>query len=188
MTAFGFTAIDTLDGSDFNGKLREIIIDDGAAAFVGDMMILGGTALAADKTPRVTPAGDAAAGNTLLGALMEVFPDFTDEGSLITNYAPAGADREGRIAYGDQVVYLAREDALVGPIDGTEIGGSVDLITGTGDTITGMSAMALNSDTAALDKAQALNLLRLGRSADNAFEATVGGTGAIFEVSINPVA
>jgi hypothetical protein len=188
MTAFGFSAIGTTDGSDYHGKMRDAILDDGANMFVGDMMILGGTALAADTLPRITPAASAAAGNTLLGALASIYPDFTDEGSLTRNYHLSGSDGVGKIVEGSEVVYACREDALVDPIDGTEIGGSVDLITGTGSTITGMSGMALDSDSAALDKAQALNLLALNEQQGNVFEATVGGTGAIFNVSINPVA
>jgi len=188
MTAFGFAPIGTTDGADYHGKMRDVILDDGANAFVGDMLILGGTALAADTVPRLTPAASAAAGNTLKGALVSIYPDFTDEGSLVTNYHASGADGVGKVCWGEDVIFAAREDALVGPIDGTEIGGSVDLITGTGSVITGISGMALDSSSAALDKAQALNLLQLDLQQGNVFEATVGGTGAIFNVSINPVA
>lgn len=187
MTAFGFVPIGTTDGADYHGKMRDVIIDDGANAFVGDMLIRGGTILAADKALRLTPAATAAAGNTLIGALVSIYPDFTDEGSLTRNYHASGADGEGRICYGNDVVYAAREDAVADAISGLEIGGSVDLITGAGNTITGMSGMSLDSSTAAADLVQALEILRLGLAEANDY-VSAGDTGAIFQVKINPVA
>ena len=187
MTAFGFAPINTSDGSDYHGKMRDVILDDGADAFIGDMLILGGTALAADEFPRLTPASSAAAGNTLKGALASIYPDFTNEGSLVTNFHDASVqgDGIGKVCWGEDVIFAAREDADGGAMDGTTIGGSVDLITGTGDTISGMSGMALDSSSAALDKVQALNLLQIDLQQGNAFGLSGG---AIFHVSINPVA
>lgn len=184
--AFGFVPVDTLDGADYHGKMRDVTIDDTTASFVGDFMSAG-TNVAADENQRVQTSLPADAYAALVGALMEIYPDFTDEGSLITNYAAAGAgDRQGRVVRGDDVIYQAREDALVDPLDGADIGTGVDLINPGGDTVTGMSGMLLDSSSTAAT-GQFL-IRRLGKLADNAFEAVVGGPGAIFEVSINPAA
>ncbi len=185
-SAFGFSPVGTTDGADYHGKMREIILDDGAAAYMGDMLILSGTILATDKVERMAPAATGAAGNTLVGALTEVYPDFTDEGSLITNYHPAGSDGSGRICYGTDVIFAAREDAVADVISGLEVGGSVDLVTGT--PALDVSAMALDSDTAAANLTQALKIVRLGEQVSNEFAAAAGDVGAVFHVTINPVA
>lgn len=187
MSAFGFVPVGTTDGSDYHGKMRDVILDTGANAFLGDMLVAG-TNLAADETLRVTPAASGAAGNTLVGALVEIYPDFTDEGSLVRNYHASGQDGEGRICYGNDVIFEAREDAVAAAIDGADIGGSVDLIAGAGDLITGVSGHLLDSDTAAANLTQALEILRLGLQQANDFVAPGAANGAIFQVKINPVA
>lgn len=186
-TPFGFVPIGTTDGSDYHGKMRDVIIDDTIATYVGDMMV-NATNVAADLVKRVDSAtGVAPAGDTFVGGLVEIFPDFTDEGSLISNFAPvSGGDRSGRIVYGSEVIYEAREDAVGELITGDEIGGSVDIITGTGSDITGISAMSLDSSTAAANLTQAMAILQKDQQIANV--GSVGSVGALWQVTINPVA
>ncbi len=185
MSAFGFVPVDTLDGADYHGKMRDVTVDDGTASFVGDFMSAG-TQVAADQNQRVRTSLPADAFAPLVGALMSLYPDFTDEGSLISNYAPAGGgDRQGRVVRGNDVVYQAREDADASALTGTAIGSAVDLINPGGSTVTGMSGMLL--DSSSLAATGQFLVRRLGLLADNAF-ATAGQLGAVFEVSINPAA
>lgn len=184
-TPFGFVPIGTTDGSDYHGKLRDVILDNGANLFIGDMLI-NSTSVAGDKVQRVETALAATLGALLVGALVEIYPDFTDEGTLVRNYHAAGADGDGRIAYGSQVIYAAREDADTSVIDGTEIGGSVSLIqTTTGDLITGISGQALDSSTAIAGITLPLRILQLDQQQGNDYQVAAGGDGSIFQVVIN---
>ncbi len=111
-----FAPIDTTDGSDWHGKLREVEIGSGVAnTFLGDMMALSGTGSADGRAEGVilATAGDATAfggagGSTdLAGAIVSFTPDFTDEGTLIRNFHLTGAVQLGKLVYGSNVIYEA---------------------------------------------------------------------------------
>lgn len=184
-SAFGFVPFSTTDGADYHGKMRDITIDDTTASFVGDFMS-GDTNVAADQNRRLQTSIVADDASELVGALVEIFPDFTDEGSLISNFAPAGGgDRQGRVVYGSDVLYEVREDAVGAALDGADIGLAVDMTVATaGDTITGISGQALDSSFTPTAVGQFL-LHRLGQQSNNVFAIT-GGIGAVWQVSINP--
>ncbi len=144
----GFVPIGTTDGSDYHGKLRQLTLDGASLAFLGDMVIAG-TDVAADIVPRVeTAPDDQEAG--MLGAIVEFVPDFTDEGSLVTNNHPAGTtitdDQSVRVVYGSGVLYAGVVEASV---DGTVIGTVRQLDASVaGNAVTGVSGQRIGDAAA----------------------------------------
>ena len=187
MTPFGFVPLGTTDGSDYHGKMRDVVLDTATNSlplFQGDMLA-SITPAVTDKVQRVEQA-DEASFTDLLGSLVEIFPDFNDEGSLIANFIAAdSADRSGRVVYGSDVIYAVREDAVGGALDGADIGLAADMAaSAAGDIITGISGQALDSSVAVATTGQFL-LLQLDQQQGNDF-AVSGGVGAIWQVTINP--
>lgn len=155
----GFTPIGTMDGSDYHGKLAVVLFSasDTVPAFQGDMVIEDLTnPAAANKYPPVTQAvgteGTPSLPAVLLGAIAEFYPDFTDEGSLITNFRAASTARQARITRGTAVIYAVAADNLVSIIDGLDIGDTLDMIqpaSPSGDIVTGISGQVLDSSDVA---------------------------------------
>ncbi len=132
----GFAPVGTTDGSDYHGKMQDLLLDDGADVFIGDIVDLDTTnAAATDTTLRASKA--AAATGSHYGAVVEFFPNFNDEGTLIKNYHENGdGDQSIRVVFGSVVVFAGADD---GTLDGTDIGSPFDFIDNGGDTITGIS-------------------------------------------------
>lgn len=175
---FGAVAIGTSDGSDYHGKLREVafLAGDAVACFIGDFVKLTGTGTADGLKPVVAQA---AASNTLVGVLVSLVPDFTDEGSLTTNHRLASTARTGMVLFGSDVLYVMQEDSVGGALAVTDIARNAEIIVAAGDTISGISAMEIDSSTV-VDATAQLRLRRIDASLDNAL-----GVNAKWIVNIN---
>jgi len=175
----GLTPIGTLSGSDFTGKLRRVAFaaGDAVACFQGDLVKLTGTADATGKLPVVAQS---AAGDASIGVIASFIPDYTDEGSLTTNYRKASTAREALVYWGQDVLYKIQEDSVGNAIEITEAGLNCNVIVGSGDTTTGISAMELDSDSAAGTSTLNLRLHRVHDAPGNDL-----GTNAEWVVSIN---
>ncbi len=162
---FGAVPIGTSDGADYHGKLREVefLASDATACFINDFVTLTGTAGADGFTPVVTQA---AAGDSLIGTLVSLVPTFEDEGSLTLNYRTASSARKGYVAFGSDVLYTMQEDSDGGALTAADAGQNVDIVVAAGDTITGYSAMEIDSSSAVGTTAQ-LRLRRLDGPPDN---------------------
>jgi hypothetical protein len=139
---FGFVPIGTTDGSDYHGKLREVefLAGDAVAAFIGDMVKLTGTTGADGFTPVVAQA---AAGNGLIGAIVEFLPDFEDETFLTAGSSRlASTARKARVCFGSDVLYIAQASTTLVAADA---GQNADIIVAAGSTITGISAMEIGA-------------------------------------------
>ncbi len=143
----GFTPVGTTDGSDWHGKLRTVQFADdyAASAFVGDIVKLTDTGSVDGKYEQVEVA---AAGDANIGAIVEILPSFEDEGSLTQMYKPASTERLAKVCFGSEVLYEVQEDSDGAALATTDIGSDIDLIAGTGNTITGISGQEIDSSTA----------------------------------------
>lgn len=143
----GFTPVGTTDGSDWHGKLRTVQFADdyAASAFVGDVVKLTGTGSVDGKYEQVEVA---AAGDANIGAIVEILPSFEDEGSLTQMYKPASTERLAKVCFGSEVLYEVQEDSDGAALATTDIGSDIDLIAGTGNTITNISGQEIDSSTA----------------------------------------
>lgn len=134
--AFGFVPFSTTDGSDYHGKMRTVAFaaGDSTACFVGDMVRLTGTVDADGHTPVVTRA---AAGETLVGAIVGFSPDFSNENFINgSGYRLASTVRTAQVCWGNKVLYQAQASTALAAADA---GSNADIIPGTGSVITGTS-------------------------------------------------
>ena len=133
---FGFVPIGTTDGSDYHGKLREVefLDSDATACFLNDMVKLTGTTGADGFTPVVAKAS---AGDAIVGSIVEFFPDFENEAFINAgNNRLASTARKARVCFGSDVLYVAQSSTTLVAADA---GQNADIVTGTGDTLTGIS-------------------------------------------------
>ncbi len=174
--AFGFSAFDTTDGSDYHGKLREVefLAADAVACFLGDMVTLTGTTGTDGFTPVVAQA---AAGNSIIGAIVEFDPDFDNETFInAANERLASTARKAKVAWGSDVLYRAQASTTLVAADA---GQNADIVVGTGSTVTGISGSEIGAVIAAGATGQ-LRLHRVLNTTDNAI-----GADAEWVVSIN---
>lgn len=176
----GLIPIGCMSGADWHSKLRDVcfLAADPTAAFIGDLVKLTGTGSADGRYPAVAQA---AASDAAIGVLVSLTPDFTDESSLSApNYRQASTLRYGKVAWGSDVLYSAQEDSVGGALAVTAIGQNINVIVGAGNTITGLSGMELDSNTAATTNTLPLRIHKLDNSVGNEL-----GDNARWVVSLN---
>ena len=170
-------------GGEYLSKLRRIcfLASDGTATFIGDLIKLTGDSSADGQAEAVAQAaaGDAAVG--VLVALDELLPSTLGEGALSTaNYRRASTLRYGYAAFGPDVIYSCQEDSVGGSIATTSSGQNINVIVGSGNTVTGLSGMQLDSSTAATSNTLQLRLRGIDTTIGNAT-----GTNCRWLVSLN---
>lgn len=163
----GFTAVGTLDGSDYHGKLQNVcfLASDSTATFIGDAVKISGSGSEDGRYPSVAQC---AAGDRAYGVLVSLEPDFTDEGTLsAANYRLASTLRFGKVLPFDSGVFSIQEDSVGGALAVTDIGLNFDVIVGAGSTATGRSGMELDSSTAATTNTLVFRILQKDPAIDN---------------------
>lgn len=172
----GFRPFGHMDGSPFSGKVSKYAVSAGygTSLFVGDLVILNGSA-DADGVPQVHQA---AANGVTIGPIvwMEPNPD-----NLAQPYRPANTARYVYVADEPNLVCEAQEDAVGGAISLADIGLNVNFIVGTGSTVTGQSAMQVDSNTVNTTNTLPLRLMGFVQRPDN----EVGSANAKMLVSFN---
>lgn len=174
--AFGFVPVGTTDGSDYHGKMMEVefAAADAVPCHLGDMVKLTGTN-GTDGTIPVVARADA--GDALLGAIVEFYPDFENENYLNQGlYRAASTARKARVVYGKDVIYKAQASTTLAT---ASAGQNADIVVGTGSNITGQSGSELAAATGAGATAQ-MRLLRVSKDVGNAI-----GADAVWECTIN---
>jgi len=145
----GARPIGTMSGADWNGKCRRVcfLASDATATFIGDFVKLDANTNADGTVPAVKQA---AAGDIMVGVLVGLEPDLTNEGTLSSaNYRRASTLRYGQVAWGDDVLYAIQEDSEGGAMAITAAGTNANVIVAAGNTTTGLSGMEIDSSTAA---------------------------------------
>jgi hypothetical protein len=175
---FGLVAIGTSDGSDYHGKIRAVafLAGDSVACFVGDPVKLTGATTTDGKLEVVATSTTAVA---IAGVFVGFQPDFTNEGNLTNNHRLASTAVTGYVLFGSDVLYTCQEDSDAGAIPAAESGFNVDLIYAAGNTLTGTSAVELDSSTALAASGQ-FRLRSISQQIDNEI-----GVNAKWVVSIN---
>ena len=176
----GFTPVGCMSGADWHSKLRDVcfLASDETATFIGDLVKLTGSGSADGLYPSVAQS---AAGDRHVGVLVSLTPDFTNESSLsAANYRLADTLRYGKVAWGSDVLYTAQEDSVTENMVVGDCGGNIEVIVGSGNTVTGLSAMELDSNTAATTDSLSLRVHKVDNTIGNAL-----GTNCRWLVSIN---
>jgi len=135
----GFKPKYQLDGSPYNGGTVKcaILAADSTATFIGDLVTLSGSA-SAEGYPSVQQG---AASDTDFFGVVTSF-DADPATSLEDQYRKASTLRTCNVVPALDVVF---EVQCSGAFAITDVGNTADVTVGTGDTITGISAMELNS-------------------------------------------
>lgn len=174
-TPFGARPLYNTNGTSYTGNslLCAIPASDGAATFLGDFVKLGGSS---DATTGVPTVVQAAATEALYGVIVSFEPLRTN---LELNYRAASTLRYCYVCVDKGVMYEMQEDSVGNNIDANMVGLAVDIVVGAGNTVTGVSAMQIDSSDTATAAGQ-VRLMGLVRREDNAV-----GTNAKWLVVIN---
>jgi hypothetical protein len=178
-SAFGLPASRSLGRSNLQTNLYAHDSGDSVALFRNDPVItaaLGGTTGAAgipDGTPICTASGTVTTGS-LRGAVASVSPTLTN---LSLNYCPASTEMAIYV-WDDpnQCFYIQSNGTVL--VD--DIGDTMGITSGTGSTVTGVSAYVATESTGHADASDCLRVIRLAPIVNN-----VLGAYSILEVKIN---
>ena len=179
---FGFMPIGTTDGSDYHGKLVQVqfLAADTTAVYIGDFVTASANGANTTGTIPAVKLATAGTNNPVMGALVSLTPDFTDEGTLTTKYRVASSVRTGFVAAGTQVLYVAQEDSDSSNLAAADMNLNVNMANTAGSTITGQSAQEIDSSSKATGATLQLRLHHLYDVPGNAI-----GTNANWVVSVN---
>ena len=183
----GLTPVRHKDGTPYANQhnLYLLISSNATAVFVGDAVSHAGGAGTAGlrvdgidvegmPTVQQTVAGD----SNIVGVVVGFYPR---PDALTTKHRPASTRMIAMVADDQNLIFEVQEDSEVlgsCTLSAAEVGRNYDLIVGTGDADTGLSAMELDSSTGVTTTAN-LRLLRLVPRANN-----IIGTNARWEVLI----
>lgn len=181
-TPFGLRPVRHRNGAPYNGAATRYYVpaSDGTALYLGDPVIIAGSA-DTNGVASVTRA-TAAGGAHLLGPVIAVEPaDGSNSGGRdSTTYRVASTERYVWVADDPDLVFEIQEDAVGGALAATNVGQNVDLISGSGSTVTGLSAFQADSSTAATTNTLQLRILGFSQKTGNEI-----GANAKIEVAIN---
>jgi len=167
--AGGFKPVRHLNGNPWNGKARWYYIPsgDGTALFKGDAVKSGGSSDASGKYATVTQA---AASNTIRGVVIG-FGDqpnvAIDTTNLYRTYRPASTAMYCLVVDDPDVIFEIQEDNDSNDMDADMVGLSTDIVVGSGNTTSGLSAMELDSSDTATAAGQC-KILGVSNKEDNA--------------------
>lgn len=159
-TPRGLWPVRYASGAPYNGaaNLYYVPSSDSTAIFVGDAVKLAGSA----DANGVASVAQAAAGDTIIGAVVGVVPVTHDS----TTYREASTERYVMVADDPELLFSAQEDSVGGALAAADVGNNVDLVVGSGNTIYGYSGMELDSSTKATTTA-GVRIVGLDRTPDN---------------------
>jgi hypothetical protein len=168
-TAFGFKPVKHLNGNPWNGKINVYYIPatDAVATFRGDAVKSAGSATADGLYPTVTQAAatDAVRG-VVIGFSDQPYVAINQD-DLLESYRPASVARYAFVVDDPDVIFEVQEDSVGNSITADMVGLSTDIAVGTGSTVTGLSAMELDSSDTATGAGQC-KILRVVNRLDNA--------------------
>jgi len=176
-TPFGLRPVRHRSGAPYNGAATRYFVpaSDSTALYIGDPVIIAGSS-DADGVATVTRA-TAAGGAFLLGPVVSVESETRDS----LTYRAASTARYVWVADDPDLQFEIQEDGVGGALAVTSVGQNVDLVAGTGSTVTGLSGFQADSSTAATTNTLQLRIMGFSRRIDN----EVGNANAKMLVSIN---
>ena len=162
---FGFRPVNR-DGSPYNGATMRCVIPagDGTATFIGDAVKLDGTSINGYAT-----VVQAAAGDPVLGVVtaFEADPD-----GLGNQYRLASTQRFCQVAMATDGYFEVQSDDDTTALAITDVGNNANFVVGSGSTVTGMSAMELDSSGATTTATLDLQIVGFPERADNLLSGT----------------
>jgi hypothetical protein len=159
----GFKPVRFRDGAPYNGAFNRYYIASGEAynLFIGDPVALSGSGDAAGVPGivRATAGGGSSAGDGMLGVVVG-FDNLTSD-NLSRTYRPSGVAGYVHVADSPNLLCEIQEDSVGGALSEADMGLNANFIIGTGNTLTGTSAVELDSNTAAVTATLDMRIIRL---------------------------
>jgi len=170
----GLRPVGTGLSANWNGKtsVYAVAADDATAIFVGDLVKLTGGAAEAGEfiygldvegVPEITQA---AAGDKAVGVVVGFSPN---QDSLMTKHRAASTARLAYVSDDPNTVYEIQEVSGGTALTSAAVGLNANVIVGSGNTTTGLSAMELDNTTEATTAGLNLQILGLVKRPDNAY-------------------
>ena len=182
---FGAIPMGSLHGGSYTGETIECVLlaATDEDAFVGDWVVLGGTASADGFAPSVVPSST---NEKLFGVITSFLPNFDDESTLSNtpNHRVGTELRRCNVVPAKNNFFIMQSDEDSSALAITDVNRNCDLNITKGSTITGQSAMEIDSSTVA-DATFQLRLHGLYRQVGNVIGSTAAGDKAIWIVSAN---
>lgn len=177
-TPRGLQPVRYVGGGPYNGATNQYYHDSGnaVAIFKGDLVTATGASTLVNiggsirSLPNVVQS---ATGNVFQGTCVSVEPDSRD--SLI--YCAASTGRIINVCDDPNVLFQAQDTNSGTPLTANDVGLNVNVVVGSGSTVTGYSAMTLDNTTEANTNTLDLRIVAQLNQADNDV-GSAAGTGA----------
>jgi hypothetical protein len=168
----GLTPVKMISGANWNGQTNMYLVDsgDGTAIFIGDLVKLAGGAGAAgtvvngvdvEGMPTVIQS---AAGDTHVGVVVGFL---ADQDNLMRRHRAASTNRIALVVDDPNVVFEIQEISGGTALTAAEVGLNANVVVGSGNATTGMSAAELSNSTEAATADLDLKILGMSPRPDN---------------------
>lgn len=176
--AMGLKPVRYLSGAPYGGATNTYYVPatDSTAIYIGGLVKMAGSA---DADGVMTVTGNVATSNPVVGVVVGVVPITRDS----TVYREASVARYVLVADDPNLLFEVQDDSVGGDLAATNVGNSADLTAfTTGSTVTGFSAIEIDSNTATAsgDGTEDVVIWGLARRPDNTI-----GTNANWLVRLN---
>lgn len=164
-TPFGLRPVRYLSGAPYNGaaNVYTTASGDATAIFVGDPVILSGTAQTVNGVT-YADVDQAATGDVITGVVVAVLPETRD--SLI--YRAASTVRRLLVADDPGLLFEIQEVSGGTALTTAAIGLNANIVVGSGSTSTGQSGVELNNATEATTNTLDVQIVGIANREDNA--------------------
>lgn len=177
-TPRGLQPVRYVSGGPYNGATNQYYHDsgNGVAIFKGDLVTITGASTFVNiggvikSLPNVVQS---ATGDVFQGVCVSVEPETRDS----TIYCAASTGRVINVCDDPAVLYEAQDVNSGTPLTANDVGLNVNVVVGTGSTVTGYSGMALDNTTEAVTNTLDLKIESQVNRVDNDYGSAVG-TGA----------
>jgi len=163
--AFGLAPVRHAHESGYGPSVREYFVpsSDSTALFIGDPVVLAGSADATLTAATVTRA-TAAGGNRITGVVVGFRPSASIEAN---GYRLASTDAYVLVCDDPMALYEIQEDSVGGALAAADIGLNADLIAASGNAYTKRSGFMLDTSTKATTATLQLRIVGLVDRVDN---------------------
>lgn len=171
-SVFGFQLLE--DNSQTPLEMCFIPSTDGTAVFVGDLVKTAGSAGSIVGCPKKKTVAQCAATNPIYGVVMGFLPQMVSTGmDLSIRHRKASTDMYCLVKpANNQDIYRVQSDDVGGDLADTDIGLNADFIVGSGNAVTGMSGMQLDTSTKQTTATLSLKIIGYDDRPDNATAST----------------
>ena len=170
---FGLRPIGHIDGIPWNGRTVRCQVVDGNNLFIGDPVVLAGSADTLATAPTIAKAS---AGNTnpiagVVTSFEPVAPGTHSNINLQQIYRTASIDTYANVVMDPTVLYEVQGDTSA-VIAATDVGSNADLVyTHAGDTTTGLSGVELNASAKATTSSYQVKIMGASKDPSNDISA-----------------